>query len=301
MHQLIRSLVKDGPVVTDGAWGTELQAMGLAAGTSPEAWNLTCPERVQEIAAAYVAAGSRIILSNTFGGNRYIQQKYNLADRIAEINRQGVAISRRAAQGTGTLVFGSIGPSGRKPAGTEKNAADLQAAFIEQARALAEAGADGLVIETMTGLEEALIAIAAARKTGLPVVVCMTFVAGGRADLAVTAKVAAREFEAAGVDVVGANCGQGVEDCIRICQQMRTATGLPIWLKPNAGLPRFVDGKPIYPIGPADFAAYLPQLIGAGADFIGGCCGAGPAHIRAVQEAVDQIARQTRQGNLRVP
>ena len=301
MHQLIRSLVKDGPVVTDGAWGTELQAMGLAAGTSPESWNLSCPERVQKIAAAYVAAGSRIILSNTFGGNRYIQQKFNLADRIVEINRQGVAISRRAAQGTGILVFGSIGPSGKKPTETEENAADLQAAFLEQARALAEAGADGLVIETMTCLEEALVAITAARQTGLPVVACMTFVAGGRADMGVTAQVAAREFEAAGVDVIGTNCGQGVEDCIRICRQMRPATARPIWIKANAGLPRFVAGKPVYPIGPDDFAAYVPQLIGAGANFIGGCCGAGPAHIRAVQGVLDPIARQRRQGNPRVP
>lgn len=289
MHPLIRFLIQDGPVVTDGGWATELHALGLPVGANPEAWNLACPERVRKVASAYVAAGSRIILTNTFGGNRYIQQQFNLDDQIVEINRQGVRVSREAVQGTGTLVFGSIGPTGKVLPGKEVTAARLREAYDEQAVALAEAGVDGLVIETMTDLEEALVAIAAARPTGLPVVACMTFAVKGDKILTrsgVPAWKVAEKFEEAGADVVGSNCGQGIASFVRVCRQLRQSTRLPIWIKANAGLPRLVDGKLFYAEQPARFAAWVPQLVAAGANFIGGCCGASPAFISAVREVL---------------
>jgi len=289
MHALIEKLMKNGPVITDGAWGTELQNRGLKPGDSPESWNLNHPDRVQEIPAAYVQAGSHIVLTNTFGANHFVQKKFNLDSRVPEINRSGVNISKKAVLGSDALVFASIGPSGKMLLMKEVTTSELQQAFEEQAKAIAEAGADGIVIETMIDIDEALIAIAAAKNTGLPVVGCMTLDSGKGKDRTMmgnTAGEVAEKFTAAGVDVVGSNCGQGIEGFINICQQMRQATALPLWMKANAGLPEIVDGQTVFTTSPEDFVKYVPDLLNAGANFIGGCCGTNPTFIKAIANKI---------------
>lgn len=275
----LESLLSERPVITDGAWGTQLQARGLAIGGCPEAWNLLYPERVEEVARAYVEAGSRIILTNTFGANRFVLERHGLAERAVEINRAGVAISRRAA-GNRASVFASVGPTGRMMMDTEEEA--IRAAFEEQIAALAEARADAIVVETMSDLREVTIAVVAAKATGLPVVACMAFGVGRAADrtlMGVTPEEAAKALEEAGASAIGANCGMGAEAMLPICERLRAATDRPLWIKPNAGLPELVEGKAVYKTTPAEFAAAARALAQAGADFIGGCCGTGPDFI----------------------
>jgi len=284
MHSLIQELTAQGPIVTDGAWGTELQARGLGSGDFPDAWNLTHPERVEEVARAYVAAGSQIILTNTFGANRLRLGGHAMADRVTEMNRAGVEISWRAAGGW-ARVFASVGPSGKLLMTGETTEDELSAVFAEQASALAQAGADAIVVETMADLAEARLAVAAVRATGLPVVACMVFDSGKDKDrtmMGATPEQVAEALTTAGADVIGANCGLGIAGFAAIGKRLRAATDRPIWLKPNAGLPQFVDGRAIYATTPEQFVAHVPELIKAGASFIGGCCGSSPAFIQAI-------------------
>lgn len=289
---LVQSLLASGPVLTDGAWGTQLQQRGLAPGECPDAWNLTHPERVEEVARAYAEAGSRVILTNTFGANRLRLAESGLAGSIVEINRRGVEISRRGAVG-GARVFASIGPSGKMLMAGDVTVEELQAAFAEQARALADGGADALVVETMSDLDEAVIAVTAARATGLPVVACMVFDSGRDRDRTMTGLTPEQAVEGlskAGADVVGANCGQGIAGFVSLCRRMRAATDRPLWMKANAGLPELVEGRAVYRTTPAEFARHVPALREAGAGFIGGCCGTSPEFIRAVRETLGACA-----------
>ncbi|MFN7997906.1 MAG: homocysteine S-methyltransferase family protein [Bryobacteraceae bacterium] len=284
----LEDLLAAGTVVTDGAWGTQLQARGLAIGECPDAWNLSHPHCVQEVACAYVEAGSRIILTNTFRANRIALEGTALAANVAELNRTGVEISRRAAAGH-ALVFASVGPSGKMLVSGDVTAAQLRDAFTEQVQALAQAGAHALLVETMADLDEAREAIAAARETGLPVVASMVFDSGKKKDrtlMGVTPERAADELAAAGADIIGANCGCGVAGYVDICRRIHTVTGKPVWIKANAGLPELVDGNPVYRMSADEFAAYVPALVEAGAGFIGGCCGTGPDFVRAIAERI---------------
>jgi methionine synthase I (cobalamin-dependent) len=303
MHPTIEELLAGGPVVTDGAWGTQLQELGLPVGACPDAWNLSHPERVEEVARAYVAAGSHVVLTNTFGSNRFILARHGLADRVAEINRTGVEISRRAAVGqvsnlpsashsSGSphaRVFASMGPSGVMLMMGEVSEDELRAGFAVQARAMAGAGADGIVVETMSDPAEAALAVAAARETGLPVVACMTFDCGPNLDrtmMGTAPERAAEALLAAGADCVGSNCGQGIAGFVAICRRLREASGAPVWIKANAGLPEIRDGKTVYSQTAEQFAAHVPELVQAGAMFIGGCCGTTPDYIRAVRRSL---------------
>jgi methionine synthase I (cobalamin-dependent) len=284
MQPLIQQLLEGGPVITDGAWGTELQARGLGLGEFPDAWNLTHPERVAEVARAYVDAGSRVILTNTFGANRLRLGDHAAAGQVREINQRGVEISHAAAQGR-ALVFASIGPSGKMLVSGEVTEAELLAAYTEQAQALARGGADALVVETMSDLAEARLAVTAACATGLPVVACMVFDSGKQKDrtmMGTTPEQAAQALTEAGADVIGANCGQGIAGFAAICRRFRAATDRPIWLKANAGLPTVVDGRAQYNATPEDFAAHIPELVRLGAGFVGGCCGTRPDFIAAI-------------------
>jgi 5-methyltetrahydrofolate--homocysteine methyltransferase len=275
MHAFITELIKDGPVLTDGSWGTQIIKRGLQPSESPDSWNLTHPDKIQEVAKEYVDAGSRVILTNTFGANRYVLGKFGLADKVAEVNIAGVEISRRAA-GTQAHVFASMGPSGKLLATKEVSESELFQAFEEQARAIASAGADAIVVETMMDLEEARIATTAAKKTGLPVIACLVFSAGKTKDRTMmgnTPEQAVDVLSQAGVDALGANCGQGIEGFIPICRRMRASTGLPLWMKANAGLPERVEGQIVYKTTARDFVSFVPELVQAGANFIGGCCG----------------------------
>lgn len=291
MHGLIATVLATSPVITDGAWGTQLQARGLQPGQFPDVWNLENPSKVQEVAAAYVAAGSRVILTNTFGSNPVRLGEFGLADRLQEINAAGVRISKNAASPSGCFVFASIGPTGKLLLNGDITAEEMQAAFEAQANALSQAGADALVVETMSDLEEAKIAVAAARKTGLPVVACMVFDSGREKDRTMmgnSPEQAARELSDAGADVIGANCGQGIAGFASICKRLKAATDKPIWIKANAGLPEMVAGKALYRTQPEEFAALVPPLIQAGASFVGGCCGTSPAFISAVKESLSK-------------
>jgi methionine synthase I (cobalamin-dependent) len=243
----IEEILAGGPVLLDGAWGTELQARGLPPGEVGDLWNLERPERVEAVARAYVEAGSRIILTNTFRANRIALGPAGAA-RTVEVNRAGAEISRRAAEGS-ARVFGSIGPSGKLLVTGEVGPDALREAFREQAGALAAGGAEGIAIETMSDLTEATLAIEAAVSTGLPVVACMSFDSGKRRDrtmMGVSPAEAADALTRAGVDVVGANCGTGIDDYIGLCAALAQATDLPIWIKPNAGIPELEGGDVVY-------------------------------------------------------
>lgn len=288
MSKLVQDLLAQGPVITDGAWGTQLLLQGLSSGDCPDQWNLIHPDRVEAVARSYVAVGSQVILTNTFGANRLRLAGFGLADRVAEINRAGVEISRRAAAGR-AKVFASLGPSGKLLLMGDTTEAELKTAFDEQARALAAAGADAIVVETMTDLVEAKIALAAARATGLPVVVSVVFDSGKDKDrtlMGATPEQVVTELAAAGADVLGANCGQGIAGYIRVCARMRSVTDRPLWIKANAGLPKMVDGRAVYETTAEEFAQQAPALVAAGANFVGGCCGTSPVFIQALKGAL---------------
>jgi 5-methyltetrahydrofolate--homocysteine methyltransferase len=289
MHAFIADLIKGGPVLTDGSWGTQIIKRGLQPRECPDSWNLTHPDRVEEVAREYVDAGSRVILTNTFGSNRYVLGKFGLADKVAEINIRGVEISRKAA-GARARVFASMGPSGKMLLTRDVTEDDLREAFEEQARAIAEAAPDAIVVETMMDLAEARIAAAAAKQTGLPVLACLVFDAGKGRDRTMmgnTPEQAVEVLSSAGVDGLGANCGQGIEGFIPICSRMRSVTVLPLWMKPNAGLPERVDGQTVYRTTAAEFVRFVPALVQAGANFVGGCCGTEQTFIREIGKTLN--------------
>lgn len=288
MHAKLAGWLGEGPVLTDGAWGTQLQARGLAPGEFPDLWNLHHPDRVLEVARSYVEAGSRVILTNTFGANRLRLAEAGCGDPavIRSVNQEGARISLEAA-GDGARVFASIGPSGKLLLTGEVTAEELRVAFVEQSQALAAAGVHGLVIETMSDLDEAVIAVAAARETGLPVVACMVYDSGKDKDrtmTGVTPEAAAKRLELEGADVIGANCGQGVEGFVGLCRRLKAVTERPIWIKANAGLPQWVGDKAVYAMTPTEFAGFLPALRAAGASFVGGCCGTTPEFVRTLAQ-----------------
>lgn len=279
--------------VTDGAFGTELAKRGLPCG-SVELLNRLNPESVMVVARSFVEAGCDALMTNTLGANRFMLEACGAGDRAAELAEAGVALSKRAAAGTAVKVFASLGPTGKVVMMEEVPTDRLAAAFAETAEALAWGGADAIVIETFGELAEVRIALRAVREaTALPVVVSMAFSSGPDKTISMMgnrpaelARLAAGE----GADAVGANCGCGPDYCVRLTELLRGACNLPIWVKPNAGLPVLVRGKATFPMGPQEFASYVPKLIGAGASFIGGCCGTTPEHVRAVRQAVDAQA-----------
>lgn len=290
MSDLLKKLLENPPVITDGAWGTQLQERGLPIGACPDEWNLSHPEAVESVARDYVAAGSQVILTNTFGANRIALEKYGLADQVAPINQAGVQISRRAANGR-AKVFASIGPTGVLLMMGEKTADDLEQAFAEQAEALAQAGADAAVIETMSDPNEAVLAVRAAKAAGLVTVACMSFDSGKNRDRTMMGTIpekAAEVLAQAGADVIGANCGQGIEGYVAIARRLKAATDRPIWIKANAGMPEIVDGKATYVMRADEFAAYVPELVELGVAFIGGCCGTSPAFIAALRQRLNR-------------
>jgi 5-methyltetrahydrofolate--homocysteine methyltransferase len=270
--------------LSDGAWGTEFQKLGATPGACLDEWSLSKPEFVRQVADSYVQAGSRVLLTNTFRANPISLAQYGLQDRFQAINRAAVKISRQAA-GNSTLVFASIGPSGKMLLTKEVTVEQLREAFSRQAHALAAEGPDAILIETMTDLTEARIAAAAALETQLPVIVSFVFDSGKNRDRTIMGTTPEQVVEALagdGVHAIGANCGLGIRDFIPICKRLAAASSLPIWIKPNAGLPEMVGGAAHYKTTPAEFAASAQELYEAGATFLGGCCGTTPDFIRAL-------------------
>ena len=278
----LREWLAGGPLITDGAWGTELQKLGLEAGTVPDSWNLAHPERVEQVGRAYAEAGSDVILTNTFRANAIAMKGVSAPDLDA-INRAGVRLSRMAAGRA--LVFASMGPTGKMLLSGEISREEAGAAFAAQAQSLAGAGADALLVETMSDAEEARVAVEAAGRTNLPVVVSFAFDSGRNKDrtmMGATPEEVAAAMEDAGASAIGANCGVGVEGVVPICRRLREASHLPIWIKPNAGLPAMAGASVHYATSAGLFASYYKELVEAGASFVGGCCGSTPEFIRAL-------------------
>jgi 5-methyltetrahydrofolate--homocysteine methyltransferase len=284
--------VKSGRVlISDGAWGTFLQKKGLKAGECPELWCVERPDEVTDIAKSYIDAGADMVESDSFGGTRYKLEHFGLADRAAEINEAAAKASRKAA-GEDKWVIASIGPTGKMLVTEEVTEAELYEAFKTQAVALEKGGADAVCVETMSDLDEAAVAIKAAKEnTALEVICTFSFERTVRGDyrtmMGVSPAAAAEGALEAGADIIGTNCGNGIERMIEIVKEMRAAApDTPILVHANAGLPQNIDGKDVFPETPADMAKLAPDLVAAGANIIGGCCGTTPEHIKAMKEAV---------------
>ena len=278
------------PTVTDGAWGTQLQARGLPVGACPELWNTENPDAVRAVAAGYVEAGSQIILTNTFGANPFILGRHGAESRVSELARAGATCSRQAAEGR-AQVFGSIGPSGRMLITEEVTPDELALGFAEAARSLRDGGVHALVVETMSDIEEACIAVEAALATGLPVVLSMVYDSGGdrpRTMMGHSPTDVANAFAAYPLLAIGANCGKGADGFHEVVKELRAVTRMPLWIKPNAGLPHMIDGRAAYEQTPEAFAAEATRLVAEGAAYIGGCCGTSPIFVRALREAMDR-------------
>ena len=293
MSRLQELLDSKRVAIADGAWGTQLSVHGLEPGEAPESWVIHQPDAVRGVAQSYVDAGAEIVLTDTFGGSRFKLAKCQLDDRVEEINRNAVELSKDAAGDT-ALVFASIGPTGEfmEPLGTVSEE-EMTEVFAEQIRALVAGGTDGLLIETMTDLGEARAALRAATdQFDGPVVSSMTFDRGpgGYATMmGVKPEQAAEELEHAGAAVVGSNCGHGIANMIEVIELMANATDLPIWAKPNAGMPELVSGRTVFNESPEQMAEHFEALVAAGARIIGGCCGTTPEHISVLVEARDAM------------
>lgn len=298
----LREALKTRVLLGDGAMGTQLQDAGLESGHCGEAWNLDHPDRVLRIQRAYAEAGSDILLTNTFGASRIMLNRHGEADRTAAINQASVAIAREALGGRG-YVLGDIGPFGglMEPYG-EIPRADVERAFREQARALVDGGADGIIIETQTAFEELELAIAAAREAGAKIVIGsiafdkMADEDDVRTMMGIGPEQAAEFMVAHGCDIAGLNCGTGVDMRMtaNIVRRYRAVSSLPVMAQPNAGAPVLEGMKVLYKQTPEEMGAGLPVLLAAGPHIVGGCCGSTPAHLRRFREILDGDPAQVR-------
>jgi 5-methyltetrahydrofolate--homocysteine methyltransferase len=291
MNSLLTALKNKKVLISDGAWGTFLHERGLQPGECPELWNSTHRDDVFAIAKSYIDAGADIILTNSFGGSPAKLEHYGLQDRVAELNETAAAISRDAA-GADHLVLGSIGPTGVMLMMGEVSEETLYDGFCVQAGALKKGGVDALCIETMSALDEACLAIRAARESsGLEVACTFTFektINGEfRTMMGVSPAEMVQAVKEAGASVLGTNCGNGFDQMIDIVKEIRSIDPLtPILVHANAGKPVFQDGKTVFPETPEMMAAKINDLIKSGANIIGGCCGTTPAHIQKLVHAI---------------
>ena len=296
IDRILDRLGQGETLISDGATGTYLQEHGLEPGGCPEAFNASHPEIVRGMAREYFEAGADMVLTNSFGGSRFMLGKYGLADSVGEFNRLAAEHARSEAP-EGCYVVGSVGPTGEflEPLG-ELSEAEMLDGFTEQIDALVAGGVDAVVVETMTALEESALAIRAAReyssqgRTGLTVMATMTFDIGPRGFftmMGVTPQRAVKELQDAGADIVGANCGNGIEVMVELARELRAATDAPLLVHCNAGIPAVQRGEIVYPESPEFMARGFRTLVeDVGVNIVGGCCGTGPAHVRAVVEAV---------------
>ena len=281
--------------IFDGAMGTMLQEGGLKAGGCPELMNIEQPDVVRKIHEAYIDAGATMIETNTFGASALKLDHYGLEDRVVEINQAAVRIAHEASRGRAKIV-GSLGPTGRfiVPLG-DLAFEDAYGAFYEQAKALADAGADYLLFETCIDIQEMRAGLLAAKDaTNLPVICQLSYSEDGRSVTGTDPQTAAVTLEALGASIIGVNCSLGPEQLVPIVQTLADNCSIPISVLPNAGMPRLENGRTIFPMGPAEFADWGPKLVAAGATYLGGCCGTTPAHIQALATAVKNLPEAKR-------
>jgi len=291
--QKITEVLKTGKIlISDGAWGTFLHKKGLKPGECPELWCIDKLAEVLDIAKNYIDAGADMIKSDSFGGNAFKLKHYGLADRTAEINEAAARISRQAA-GDDHWVIASMGPTGKMLVTEEVTEQELYEAFKTQAVAFEKGGADAVCIETMIDIEEACQAVKAVKEnTKLEVICTFTFEKTLKGDyrtmMGVDPVSAMNAVVEAGADIVGTNCGNGIERMIDIVIQMRSVNKeIPIVVHANAGLPKNTDKGVVFPETPENMATLVPRLVAAGVNIIGGCCGTTPAHIKAIKEALN--------------
>jgi len=287
MGIILNKLAEGKTLVSDGAWGTFLHQKGLKADECPESWNLTRPGDVLEIAQSYVDAGADLILTNSFGGSPHKLEGYGLRDQAYALNKAAAEISKQAA-GNRALVMGSMGPTGIMVMMGEVPPQEILAGFQEQARGLVDGGVDGLVVETMADPEEARLAIEAIKNVSdLDVACTFTFSKTQTGEYRTMMGTGVEEFLAmalsAGVDIIGANCGNGTAGMIEVVREIRALNqDIPVLVHANAGLPRYQDGQTVFPESPGEMAPQMKDLVAAGANVVGGCCGTTPEHIRQI-------------------
>jgi len=289
--KILERIAEGKVLVSDGAWGTFLHQKGLKADECPESWNLKHPEEVMEIAKSYVEAGADIILTNSFGASPLKLEGYGLEGEAFRLNKSAAELSKKAA-GERSLVLGSVGPTGKMVMMGEASAPEVYNGFMEQAKGLAEGGADGIVIETMTDPEEARLAIEAARKvTELDIACTFTFTKNQdgtyRTIMGTDVEAYLEMAKLAGADIIGANCGNGTAGMIEIVREIRALDPrIPVLVHANAGLPVYQDGKTVFPESAQEMASQIEELVAAGANIVGGCCGTTPEHIRQIVQVL---------------
>lgn len=285
MRDLLIEL-KDKVLFCDGAMGTMLTEYGFKSGDCPEEWNVTNKDKIKEIHKSYISAGCDIILTNTFGANRIKLKKFNLEEKVTEFNLASANLAREVAIDT-HFVFGDIGPTGEllEPFGN-LTIKELEDAFTEQINALIQGKVDAIIFETMSSIEEITTGIKVSKKiSNLPIIASMTFEKGNsgyRTMMGVDIETAVYEFIKSGADIIGTNCGKGINETIEIIKNMRVLIGSFLIAEPNAGLPKIVNGKVVYDTTPEIFGNQAKELVGVGANIIGGCCGTTPDHIKEV-------------------
>ncbi|HYA09642.1 MAG TPA: homocysteine S-methyltransferase family protein [Gaiellaceae bacterium] len=288
MPSFTELLAEPRVLLADGATGTNYQEMGLAPGVAPEEWVLDEPGKVTELHRRFAAAGSDLVLTCTFGGTNLRLADGPLAGRAREVNIRAAELAREAV-GDALLVAGSLGPSGRliEPYGDLAHDAAVDA-YAEQAQALADGGVDLLVLETFFALEEALWAIEGVKSaTDLPLIASFSFDQGTRTMMGVGAADVVAAVMPLGVAAVGANCGRSLADTDAVFDELvEAAPAVPLWVKPNAGVPHVVGDAVVYEAGPEELAAHLRRYADAGARVVGGCCGSTPEHVAAIARAL---------------
>lgn len=291
MNTIAQEIKKGRILVSDGAWGTYLHKKGLQPGECPELWNIERPDDVYDIAKSYIDAGSDMIETNSFGGSVFKLSLFGLSDKVWELNKAAAEISRRAA-GNNKHVLGSIGPTGKILMMGDVTPEELYEAFKDQAMALEAGGADALVVETMSDIDEAKAAVrACSENTSCEIICTMTFEKTGENEyntmMGITPSQMISGIIDAGATIIGANCGNGIRDMVGIAKEIRTLNkDIPVLIHANAGKPIYKDGETIFGETPDQMADFVTILVDAGANIIGGCCGTTPEHIRRISEIV---------------